>query len=809
MPASGGPSTAPLSTFDRDDPARIAHVRRLVLEARGDAIDRLARLAAQVTGAPYAQVSLLTDRQVVAGLHGLELPERESPLEDSLCTVTATAGEPVSVSDGPADDRVSALPPVVSGAVRAYLGAPIVAGGDTVGALCVYGPEQRDWSAADVRTVQSIAETVGAELELGGVTARAVQDAVRLDLGFEAAQIGGFDWDLRTDELHWDGRLRELFGYTGETFVPHIDSFSERVHPADRVKVDTAIRTAIEMRRDLSTEYRVILPDGTIRWIAARGRVLCGPGGEGERLLGAAYDTTALHDTAGRVTRVLESMTSAFFALDRDWRFTYVNAQAEQLLERGRDELIGRVVWEEFPEAVGTPIHTNYLRAVESGAPLSFEGFYGPLDARYEIRAQPTTEGLSVFFHDISARVEAEEERERALKRLELLSLAGERLSATLEIAGILDVLEELACPRFGAWTAMALRDDAAGLLDGREFADGPEIRVVRVAAADRARGRELSAALDGMEVVPAAGGRWEPAGEAGATAPLTVPLVSRGHVMGALLVGDPTDDADELRLLGDVAARGAAALDNALLYAAERRAAVALQHLLIPTELPPLAGIEAAVRYFPGTAGEKVGGDFYIGHQLDDGRVLLIVGDVMGHGMPAAARMGQLRAVLTAYAFDGDPPDVVLDRVVARANDLLDVQMATVLIVIYDPATRTLTAANAGHPPPLLAPPDAPPEFLPVVPGAPIGADIPRYPTLSVTVPPQSTIVLYTDGLIENRSESIDTGLERLREALVEVRLPPETVSDHILEKLGRSMGGRDDVALLVFRTAGTMLAG
>ena len=145
------------------------------------------------------------------------------------------------------------------------------------------------------------------------------------------------------------------------------------------------------------------------------------------------------------------------------------------------------------------------------------------------------------------------------------------------------------------------------------------------------------------------------------------------------------------------------------------------------------------------------------------------MIGDVMGHGPQAAARMGQLRAVLAAYAYDGDPPDRVLAHVSARATALLDLPMATVMAAIYDPRSRRLTFALAGHLPPLVAPLDGLPAFVGAAPGPPLGAGVTDYERHVIDVPEGATIVLYTDGLIEDRTRSIDVGLEQLRAALIE----------------------------------------
>ena len=184
----------------------------------------------------------------------------------------------------------------------------------------------------------------------------------------------------------------------------------------------------------------------------------------------------------------------------------------------------------------------------------------------------------------------------------------------------------------------------------------------------------------------------------------------------------DPVESALDRRVLVELAARAGVALDNAVLFGAERRLALTLQRSLQPTALPQLPGIELAARYLPGAGGRDVGGDFYLGHPLEDGRLLLVIGDVMGHGPQAAARMGQLRAVLAAYAYDGDPPDRVLAHVSVRAPALLDLPMATVLAGDLRPGARGLTFALAGHPPPLIAPLDGRAGVRRGAPGPPLG---------------------------------------------------------------------------------------
>ena len=172
-----------------------------------------------------------------------------------------------------------------------------------------------------------------------------------------------------------------------------------------------------------------------------------------------------------------------------------------------------------------------------------------------------------------------------------------------------------------------------------------------------------------------------------------------------------------------------------------------------------------------------------------------------MGHGAPLPHPRGGLRAGLAAYAYDGDPPDRVLAHLSVRAPALLDLPMATVLAADYDPESRRLTFSLAGHLPPLIVARDGEPRFADARPGPPLGAEVGDYTRHMTMLPPDATLVLYTDGLIEERELAIDVGMERLRRALDGVDLEPDAVADHVLNALDRERGGEDDIALLVMR--------
>ena len=852
------PPVSPRETAARvlQDERRLRAVRRILASGpRSEQLDRLTRLAADLLGTPRSQVSLLSEEQFVWSMHDGAAAYSDaaratpSPAADSLCTVTAGSVAPLVVEDAPADPRVSALPPVASGQVGAYLGVPLIGEqGHVLGALCVYDDGPRAWSEQAVGVLNELAQSVAAELELRALTVEAESNAARLELALEAADIGSFDLDVVTGRLVWDERLIRLFGYEPDGFPGHLDAFNKRVHPEDLERVGEALQHSVDNRGEFASEYRIVLPDGRTRWVEARGRVL-GPAG-GERFLGVAYDSTELREARDRLSRLLETMTDAFYSLDRDWCFTHVNRQAERLLGRRRDELLGASIWDEFPATLGSDFEASYRGAVERDEPVSFEAPYDPLGGWYEVSAWPGPDGLSVYFHEITMRRTAEQERERAYsereqavvererayasaeaanRRLQLVADASARMAATLQPREVLDTLSELLVPSLGHWVVVALTAETAERYRGREVSDDPHaLDVVLVAHADAEQEEGLREAVTAIPlstrdafgvgaVVRTRRPEWlaevteaelqsfdvdaralDALREVSPGSALSLPLLNRGRAIGAITVGDPAGDRVDRGLLEELAGRAAVALDNALLYQQQQRTAMTLQNSLLPRQLPVVPGVAAAARYLPGSTGASVGGDWYQGVQVGE-RLVLAMGDVMGHGMRSAARMGQLRAIVATLALEGHGPRSLLQRLDRNSAALLDLDLATLLVAVLDPTEGSLTVASAGHPPPLLSPPGLPPVYLDVDPGPPLGTLPGDYPETVVHLAPGTTLVLYTDGLVEERDASLDVGLERLRQALDGLREPPGAVADHVLTAMGRTEGADDDVALLV----------
>jgi len=809
-----------------------------------DALDRLAGLAARLLGAASSRVSLLTDVQTVAGGAGLALAVvgADSPLDDSLCTVTAGSGGPLVVADAAADPRVSGLGPVRSGAVGAYLGVPLVADdGSSVGAMCVFDPLPRSWSLEDVALLQQLASSVVAELELTALTGEHETARVLSELAIDAAGIGTFDWDLGSGRLTWDERLLELFGIGRDAFEGTIEAFETRLHPDDLPRVTRTLAEAVETGGAFQAEYRVVLPDGRTRWLDARGRALLGPDGTAVRLLGAAYDATARQEQETRVSRVLESMSAAFYALDPEWRFTYVNAEAERLLGRPREELLGGVLWDLFPAASASAFEVQYRRAVETGQPVVFDAYYpAPLDGWYELRAWPSAYGLSVYFLDVTARRRAQEQATARASRAALRDQVTTELTGTLDVEVAVARLAQLVVPALADWCLVSLLDADQHVDWRRRLRDVGSWHADPAARPLVERYRELRLGALGEDALLAGAAREgrvvhlerdAAATMTGTLAPgearallerlapdsaVVLPLPGRGRTVGLLgLYNGPERGpigALDLQAAKDVAGRAGLALDNSRLYQQQRQLAEGLQRSLL-TEPPVHDAAHVVVRYEPAAETAQVGGDWYDAFLQPDGATVLVIGDVIGHDTVAAAAMGQVRGLLRGIAADSGAGPADLLRRVDRVMQVLQVDTtATALVARLEqtPQERErgvtrLRWSNAGHPPPLVvtadghvvALPDADADLL-----LGIDPDLARSEA-EVALEHGTTVLLHTDGLVERRGQSLDDGLTRLRTTLAELVRRPLTLEQLCDAVLARMLPDRpeDDVALVAVR--------
>jgi serine phosphatase RsbU (regulator of sigma subunit) len=239
---------------------------------------------------------------------------------------------------------------------------------------------------------------------------------------------------------------------------------------------------------------------------------------------------------------------------------------------------------------------------------------------------------------------------------------------------------------------------------------------------------------------------------------------------------------------------------ENRRLYAEQRTIAQTLQHALLPERLPRISGVETSARYEAGVKGVDVGGDWYDLIALDERRLLLVVGDVSGRGVRAAATMAALRFAIQAYAAENDPPDAILNKLSRLVNINRSGQLATILCALVDVEAHRLTVTSAGHLPPLLIS-EGRGTFIESEVGVPIGVRSgATYASTSVDTPPAATLLAFTDGLVERRGESIDAGLARLQRAASANHAELDDLLSRLVEDVRRD-GGDDDTAIAALR--------
>ncbi|MFI5931224.1 SpoIIE family protein phosphatase [Actinoplanes sp. NPDC051494] len=308
-----------------------------------------------------------------------------------------------------------------------------------------------------------------------------------------------------------------------------------------------------------------------------------------------------------------------------------------------------------------------------------------------------------------------------------------------------------------------------------------------------------------GRVVVTAPGARAEVDGGAAVAAKpgavLALPDTS-GAALGELSVWSGESGPPEPVVLTQLARLIGLRLENARLYEAEHRIATTLQHSMLPQSLPKVPGAIVASRYLPGSGEAEVGGDWYDVIVVPGDQLFLVIGDVVGKGVQAAAVMGQLRNALRAYILEGFDCGAALSRLNRLVDNLGRRQFATVVCVRFDPRTQELHYSSAGHPPPVIAGPGEEGEFLYTSAlGPPIGAlGNTEYPTLRTTLTPGRRLLLYTDGLVEDRRQGIDTGLAEVRTDIAEPADHVEDLLDNLLGKAAQRPR-RDDIALLALQ--------
>jgi PAS domain S-box-containing protein len=524
-------------------------------------------------------------------------------------------------------------------------------------------------------------------------------------------------------------------------------------------------------------------------------------------------------------------MPAAFCFLDAQWRFGYVNAEAERLMGRPRAELVGASLWDTFPRVRGTVFESAYRSASATGQPQTFESsFPGARERWYEIRVWPGADGVAVYVLDVTDRRDAEMSARLAGARAALLAQVSAELAGQLDTESALGRLAQLVVPVLtdGCIVTVVDRDGRARDIGSWHVdpARRPLIQHYTQVRLETLPGtspvaRALHAGTPATESVAAILALMPPGPardlleQLGPATAVVLPLTAESRTVGVLTLYQDAGRAiteEDMDAARRVAADAARAIARVHVQSQQAQLAEALQRSLL-TDPPAIGRTAVVARYVPAAEAARVGGDWYDAFLQRDGSAVLVIGDVVGHDTAAAAAMGQLRGLLRGIAhFSGAGPAEVLrglDEAMAHMHTETMATAAVARLEEWDGDGRSGTRlrwANAGHPPPMALHPDG----TVVVLGGLIGdlmlgvdptADRPES---VLTLEPGTTVLLYTDGLVERHGDTLDEGIARLvRQLRTLAGRPLDELCDALIDEMLQGTP-RDDVALVAVRVGG-----
>ncbi|MFE7776293.1 SpoIIE family protein phosphatase [Streptomyces sp. NPDC057445] len=646
----------------------------------------------------------------------------------------------------------------------------------------------------------------------------------------------------------WSPQAEALCGYTAEEALGRYAA-PLLVHEKHWERVIKKFAEVLETGESWAGTLPVRHKNGTTRLLELRSMRLLDSAGE-HYALGLATDSPTIREVERDValsTRLISQSPMGVAIFDTELRYVAVNPALERMHGMAAKDHFGRHYREVMrsqkfavPEAAmrqvlktGIPMvdHTTIV----ARSPADPEHEHAWSISLYQLEdPQGRVLGLAELVVDVTDRHQAAMEASQARRRLSLIADASARIGTTLEVEQTARELADVTVP---ALADVVTVDVLESVLD-----DHGEQRPVPTDGPARFRALALKAAYPTEAVLAAdppghvaAYDADRPATEcvrtgrpvlishaeeadlvriarddeaaamlarAGVHSYLLTPLTARGQILGFLGLAraarNPLPfDEDDVAVAGELASRAAVCIDNARAHQRMRTAAETLQRSLLPDDPPRLPGLDVAYRYRPAQATYEVGGDWYDVLPLDGDKTALVVGDVMGSGIDAAATMGRLRAATSAFAdLDLDPAEVLrhLDKITSG----LEHYIATCVYAVYDPRRTQCHIANAGHLPPVLVRNGKSPELLDLPTGTPLGVGGVPFETTTLDLGPGDQLVLYTDGLVETRDHPIDERLETLLHLLDRPDRSLEETCDRLLHELRRP-DDPDDVALLI----------
>ncbi|WNM32371.1 SpoIIE family protein phosphatase [Streptomyces sp. Li-HN-5-11] len=640
--------------------------------------------------------------------------------------------------------------------------------------------------------------------------------------------------DARGIVVGWSEGARRLTGHPAEDVVgrPARHLLAEEVPPE---AVAALAGTVVVRHRDGSAVVTGLRACPVLR---ANG----GPDG---------YVVSAEPAAGGEPTLAEQAFQQASVSMsvfDTRQRYLRVNGAACQVMGVPEEGLLGRP----FPETVEDAVHSRgfhqHLRQVaETGQPVRYESFTGApalnREHAWTTEMWPVRDATGQVTGVALAALDSTEQY-WARRRLALLNEAAAGIGTTLDVVRTAEELIDVLVPQFADFASVDLLDWVLGAdeppavpveevvlrrVAHGSFTEGTPEAAVHLGETDvyLAASAPARAMREGRAVYCHAGEpefmRWvaernarAPAGRPyrrGVHSMIAVPLRARGTTLGVAVgvrITRPEDyRGDDVVFAEELASRAAVCVDNARRFARERMTALALQHSLLPRGLAGQAAVEVAHRYLPCGSLAGIGGDWFDVIPLSGSRVALVVGDVVGHGIQSSAAMGRLRTAVRTLADVDLPPDELLthldDLVTHLAGDHHAEEIpelgATCLYAVYDPVSRRLALAAAGHPAPAVVLPGSGAELITTTPGPPLGVGGLPFEATELELPEGSLLALYTDGLVEDRDRDVDRATTELCRALSASAASLEDLSDGVLKAVLPEEPS-DDVALLLART-------
>ncbi|WP_329406196.1 SpoIIE family protein phosphatase [Streptomyces sp. NBC_00704] len=660
--------------------------------------------------------------------------------------------------------------------------------------------------------------------------------------------------DARGAVTAWSAGAERLLGHRSENVLGR---------PAARLlaaRLPTAMRRHLAAGEPWTSDIALRRSDGDRVEAQLRGTPLTDSGGAIPWVVTPAATTYPAGPTDAAAAELwdlaLAQLPLPVAVYDRDARFVACNQVMSRAMGLTQEEMRGLTLWEIHPVPPLDEIDRLQRQVVRTGEtifreeqPFRAPGEVG--DHAWSAYLSPLKDRAGAVL-GVSALVIDITEQYLARRRLAVLNDAGARIGSTLDVTRTTEELVEVAVSGFADFATVDLLESVVQGHEPQPIPPDTPVQCRRTAQRSVLSGCPESVVRAGdVDVYPPGSpparvlisGRgahyragdprlvaWSTSSPARAESirrfrihsVMMVPLRARGITLGVMhLLRHRTADAfgeDDLLLAEEIAARAAVSIDNARRYTRERRTALTLQRSLLPERLPLAQAVDLAHRYLPAGAGEEIGGDWFDVIALSGGRVALVVGDVVGHGVRASATMGRLRTAVRTLADADFAPDELLTRLddlvirldreegpdARRQAEEASAEVgATCLYAVYDPVAGLCDLARAGHPPPVLMTSDGEVRVLDLPAGPPLGLGGLPFESARITMDKGSLLALYTDGLIETPGRDIDVGLDLLTEALRGPAAGLEEVCDEVMRKVRADPPG-DDIVLLLARASG-----